>query len=62
MTRTFCETTVSIIFLRPKELPFEPSMLVASLRSALEQDHPNCEVILADGRETRQRYPRGSRE
>ena len=50
MTTTFAETKVSIILLSPKELPYEPAMLAASLRSALDQDHTNCEVILADGR------------
>ena len=50
MSQPFHQITVSIILLHPKELPYETRALSAALRSALEQDHPNCEVILVDGR------------
>ncbi len=60
MLQPFHQIPVSIILLRPKDLPYEASGLKAALRSALEQDHPNCEVILADGRGEAARLPAGS--
>ena len=55
----FHEISVSIILLRPKDLPYETHGLEASLRGALEQDHPNCEVLLADGRGDGAELPEG---
>ena len=43
----------------PQDLPYETRTLEASIRSALEQDHPNCEVVLADGRGEAARLPAG---
>jgi glycosyltransferase involved in cell wall biosynthesis len=59
MPHAFQELSVSIILIRPKDISYEPRGLEASVRSALEQDHPNCEVILADGRGDAAKVPDG---